>query len=109
MKSRKTSERTHIVRQLSWDNRACSHDRIDKILNYADDVIAEVCKGCGIRIAEWGSCTGCGEHKRLIRFGANGTRFHSGACQTLWEKREEKRKKDAPKQPGSARSGFHRD
>jgi hypothetical protein len=109
MKASKTAERSRLVRQLSWENKTCQHAILDEIRNYSDEVIAEVCRGCGIRIAEHGDCTGCGKRKRLTRFGAKFTRFCTGACESRWAVKEAARKKAEPQQPHKAKRNFHVD
>jgi hypothetical protein len=88
--------------------KPCPHSIIETLLNYADEPLADVCVACQIRIAEWGTCTGCAKHQRLIRFGSNGNRWCTGQCETAWGVREEKKKKLATKQP-TRRVGMHTD
>lgn len=57
-------------RQL-WINgttKWCPHDRLEEIRSEDGKVLADVCRACGLRIAEYGKCHGCGRDRRLIKF-----------------------------------------
>lgn len=102
MKASRTGERSKAPREIYLPGKGfeqCRHDILDRLVNNGDELIAEVCKGCGVRIAEYGPCTGCSKHKRLIRFGANNMRFCNGACESRWALAEKKRKATEARQP----------
>jgi hypothetical protein len=94
---------------LPGGEASCPHSSLETLVTYADEPLVDICRACQARVAEYGDCTGCKKHKRLIRFGVNLTRFCTGACESAWAEREEKRKKLATKQPASKRSGMHTD
>lgn len=56
-------------RQL-WINgtaKWCEHLRIEEVKSEGGKVLAELCGACGLRVAEYGKCAGCGRDRRLTK------------------------------------------
>jgi hypothetical protein len=90
-------------RQL-WINgtrKWCDHPNLDEIKSEGGTTLAEVCRACGLRIAEYGKCNGCGRDRRLVKFVASRrTRYCSEDCLSAFQARaraekEAKAKADA--------------
>lgn len=57
-------------RQL-WINgttKWCPHANLEEIRSEGGSVLAETCRACGMRVAEYGTCHGCGRDRRLTKF-----------------------------------------
>jgi hypothetical protein len=65
------------VRQLWIDGveRSCTHKALDDIRSEGGKVIAERCKACGLVVAQYGVCAGCGRDRRCGFFVASRTRL----------------------------------
>ena len=88
-----------------WINgtaRTCDHTILDVLKNYAEEPLAEVCAACGVRIAEYGKCDGCGKGGRLSKFDGP-RRFHDGVCLTKWNEAQKAKKRTESKQPSRTR------
>lgn len=71
----------------------CTHDVVDLIKNQGEQVIAEVCAHCQIRIAEYGTCAGCArERMRLVKFVLSKRKAY---CSDGCYQASEQRKRDA--------------
>jgi hypothetical protein len=46
----------------------CEHPIIEEIKAEGGRVLAESCKACGLRLAEYGKCAGCLRDRRLTKF-----------------------------------------
>lgn len=86
-------------RQL-WINgttKWCPHKLLDEVRSEGGAVIAELCRACGFRVAEYGKCDGCGRECRLVKFVlSKRKRYHSEGCLSAAnaKAREEKEAKD---------------
>lgn len=71
-------------RQL-WINgttKWCDHRLTEEITSEAGAVLAELCRACQMRVAEYGKCTGCGRDRRLVKFvQSKRARYCSEGCQ----------------------------
>lgn len=61
------------ARQLWIDGVAkwCDHKAVEHVRSTEGKVIAEVCMSCQARLAEYGTCNGCTQPKRLTKFQLN--------------------------------------
>jgi len=64
----------------------CGHAVIEQIKSEGGTVLADVCKACGLRIAEYGICHGCKRDRRLTKFVmSKRTRYCTPDCYTAAE------------------------
>lgn len=46
----------------------CDHNVIEHVQSAGGKTLADVCKACQMRIAEYGACDGCKRERRLTKF-----------------------------------------
>lgn len=78
--------------------RPCLHAALDRVATYDGKPLAELCKDCGLKVAEYGPCGYCGRERRCTHFVAHRgkpTRYCSPDChqQQLKDEREAKASK----------------
>lgn len=74
----------------------CHHRKLEEIRSGGGTLLAEMCRLCGLRVAEYGRCDGCDRERRLVYFVASKrTRYCSEDCKRQADARAREAKEAA--------------